>query len=91
MVPKRLRRHEPKRVTGQLVTVQEANAKEVKIEGKRPAILLELQVAAPEVLRHLSLAGERTAVLQFCVSCLHCRSCRSFVSVTCTSGDPPAF
>lgn len=42
-------------------TVQEANAKEVKIEGKRPAILLELQVAAPEVLRHLSLAGERTA------------------------------
>ena len=39
---------------------EEANAKEVKIEGKRPAILLELQVAAPEVLRHLSLAGERS-------------------------------
>ena len=71
MVPKRQRRHEPKRDPGELVTVQEANAKEVKIEGKRPAILLELQVAAPEVLRHLSLAGERTAVLQFCeIFCL---------------------
>lgn len=52
-------------------TPQEANAKEVKIEGKRPAILLELQVAAPEVLKHLSLAGERTAV--------DCRSCRSCI------------
>jgi hypothetical protein len=38
---------------------QEANAKEVKIE-KRPALLLELQGAAPDVLKHLSLAGERT-------------------------------
>lgn len=40
---------------------QEANAKEVKIDSKRPALLLELQGAAPEVLKHLSLAGERTA------------------------------
>lgn len=38
---------------------QEANAKEVKIE-KRPALLLELQGAAPDVLKHLTLAGERT-------------------------------
>lgn len=84
--------------------MQEANAKEVKIEGKRPAILLELQVAAPEVLRHLSLAGERTAFLQFCVFtvgpvdllCLVSqveRPCeeQQLPDVTCTSGNPPAF
>ena len=46
-------------VTSSCSMPQEANAKEVKIE-KRPALLLELQQAAPDVLKHLTLAGERT-------------------------------
>ena len=48
---------------------QEANAKEVKIESKRPALLLELQGAAPDVLKHLSLVGERTESIWIHFAC----------------------